>query len=711
MNFLQRNTVKQREHTAGGLKAVSFAVATLLILAGCEGDDGRTGNDGVIGPAGPAGMNGSNGTPGADGANGNPGFAAASFFRANNGTTNMGMVDLINQNGGSVKGFTTGNNEGLQLDRAGSLVQAGDGANVGIRTVCTVGDRGNGGSYDPALDREISGASTGLVMPKGIDIAHGAGLIFVANVNGNNILVFGSSAAGDVAPVGSTDLGSLNAWDVDYVEEDDRLFVAMTNGTVQVFDAYVAGGFSDTADRTITPVDGGGTKISVNLHGIVYHQPSDRLVVSDVGSATVADDGQIFVISSARSANGNVQPSRVIAGPSTLLGNPVDIVLSGTDLRVAEKSNDLILVFANIFDGASGDIAPDLVSVSVKPESLVESLSSPANPDVSDIFNDSELLLGLAVAANPPSGGANQFQINRVSTALSAQLASFNTGLSLENVSFDLNGDGYATFDDGANTNGGILIINRLHSRTGIASPSRERMIIGAATGLVSPKGIDVATDAGLVFVAENNATTPAVLVFSACASGNVAPLATIATGGRPWDMDYDAISDQVFIALTNGNVAVYNGVLNRIANGTAFTTPDAVITPSVSGVPFAAPTNIHGIDYDVQSDSLFLSDVGDAANAADGKIFVIPAASTANGNTDVVVNIQGASTLLGNPVDITFDGRDLYVAEKSNNLIMRFNNILESVGGDIAPSQSFSFLMPESIALVPAYLGNEPGF
>jgi len=48
---------------------------------------------------------------------------------------------------------------------------------------------------------------------------------------------------------------------------------------------------------------------------------------------------------------------------------------------------------------------------------------------------------------------------------------------------------------------------------------------MGANTGLVTPKGVDVSSAHGLVFVAEFNPDTPAVQVFSSCATGDVAPL------------------------------------------------------------------------------------------------------------------------------------------------------------------------------------------
>ena len=68
-------------------------------------------------------------------------------------------------------------------------------------------------------------------------------------------------------------------------------------------------------------------------------------------------------------------------------------------------------------------------------------------------------------------------------------------------------------------------------------------------------------------------------------------------------------------------------------------------------------------------------------------------------------LNIGGANSNLGNPVDIMYSGSDLFVAEKSNNVIMRFDNILASEGGDIAANATISFNAPESVALIPHYI------
>ncbi|HAW93529.1 TPA: hypothetical protein DCX24_12915, partial [Candidatus Azambacteria bacterium] len=135
--------------------------------------------------------------------------------------------------------------------------------------------------------------------------------------------------------------------------------------------------------------------------------------------------------------------------------------------------------------------------------------------------------------------------------------------------------------------------------------------------------------------------------------------------------------------------------------------TADRIITPAIGGLAIAAPSNLHGIDYDFASDALIVSDVGSAADATDGKIYVLNNAGLASGLTNVAVNISGDNSALGNPVDIMYSGQHLYVAEKSNNLVLRFDNILNSAGGNIAADASFAFTAPESVAIIPLYLTN----
>jgi len=678
----------------------ALALGIVLGISGCSGDDGENGL---------AGTPGADGQDGNDGTNGNPGFSAATFILANNGEQNAGTVDLINQDAAKLKTFNTTANEGVAFDSLGNLIQASDSENGSVKTICQLANRDDGASFSTNQDREITGPATTLVNPKGIAIAKNSGLIFIADFGAMQITTFGSAAAGDAAPLATT-VTEAAPWDVDYDHVNDRLYVALTNGDVAVYDNFVSGEFTAMPSRTITPSDADGVQISVNIHGIVYDETTNKLILSDVGSASDATDGALFVINNTSTAQGNTSVARSISGPATMLGNPVDITLEGSDLRVAEKSNDAILVFSNIFAGESGDIAPDLSTASTKPESITNTLTQSSMADISDSTEPNMALLGVAVSSNPSTAGDTTGQISRLNTALSSELASYNASQTIESVSFDKAGNSYATFDNASTGMGGIVISTKVaYNRDGETfNASQDRLISGSNTGLISPKGLDIASDSGMIFVAENNETTPSIAIFSSCATGDASPLMTLtfANNARPWDVDYDSNTDRAFVALTNGTVAVFDQVKNKLLSGeTTISTEDRLITPANNSQALAAPTNIHGIDYDSLSGALILSDVGSAAVADDGKIYVLNNTANASGLVNISATISGPNTLLGNPVDIMYSGTDLYVAEKSNNVVMRFNNILSTAGGDISADASMAFSAPESVAILPAWL------
>ncbi|MCB4435945.1 collagen-like protein [Alteromonas sp. McT4-15] len=672
------------------LKLSLLATAMAFSLSACDGADGMNGVDGIDGAPE------QDGAPGQDGT---PGFASATFLVANNGDENRNTVSSIDQNANVLSTVTTGANEGIVFTQGGTLVQAGDNDLPLLRTQCNFDAQAD---YMMSRGHDITGATTGLVNPKGITFAQNSGLVMVADFNGQKISVFGSQAAGDVAPIAEI-MTTAKPWDVAYDEQSDRLFVALTDGTLAVYDNVADSNFAPSVMRSVVPSDADGNQISINLHGIVYEPMSNRMVLSDVGDAAVTDDGQIFVLDNVSSADGAVVPSRVIGGASTQLGNPVDIVLTGSDLRVAEKSNDAILVFSNIFNGASGDVAPTLSTPSVKPESLAELTQLDEVKDASDDGITTMPIMGLAVSSNPSSDSETTGQVAQYSAVLSSELSTFDANISIESAAFTASGDGVITFDNVDTSTGGLLVVNRLKStRDGMMySDSFDHMIVGSETGLVAPKGLDIASKAGVVFVADVNETTPAVRVFSPCASGNVAPLLTLeaTNGARPWDVDYDPSTDSAYLALTNGSVAVFEEVVRKMESGaTIITGEDRLIVPASGGAAFAAPTNIHGIDYDSQSNSLVISDVGSAADATDGKLYVIPGAGSADGLTDVSVNIAGSNSMLGNPVDLMLSNGHVYVAEKSNGMILRFDNILNSASGDIAPTFNMIYPSPESV-------------
>lgn len=160
-----------------------------------------------------------------------------------------------------------------------------------------------------------------------------------------------------------------------------------------------------------------------------------------------------------------------------------------------------------------------------------------------------------------------------------------------------------------------------------------------------------------------------------------------------------DAASDTLFATGTDGTLIVYENFSEMMgAEG-----PSKTIVPSdADGNKISV--NLHGVWYNAATDELILTDVGDAASAEDGALFVIPNAMTAVGNTPVSVMVAGPESMLGNPVDVVFDGRSAYVAEKSNDAILRFDDVLSAdmmgMMGDTAPSAMFELLKAESVWL-----------
>ncbi len=660
---------------------------------------------------------------------------------AGNGGASAGTIDrrlsdtLVGDETGT---FTGATNEGIFFDSLGQLVQAGDGASPlasGIRTFCAPIARLNDATdgFDAATDRALTSAS--LMGAKGVISIDSVGWYVVAANGSSNIQVYSQSAAGAVTPLFTAALGaSTSVWDVEYDAAADRLFAALTNGSIAVYDDF-ARDRTATPDRTFTQ----NTAVAsiTNFHGMAYDAATDTLIVTDVGAATMAmstdfaTDGSIVVFAGASTLSGAVDADQVIAGPATMLGNPVDSILIEGTLYVAEKAGDVILAWVDITTLGSGDIEPTVAEAAIKPESVASlAVGFDAPADVSDLDTASPIDF-VFVAQNPapttagtipaagsfllraftpalPAGDAADFRVD------DAILVGPNTRL-LENVAFDPLGNAYATFDNGQAGGalaGGILVANHISLRDGELADTgvSDRIISGAATGLVHPKGIELAADAGLIMVADfgNNS----IRVFSACASGNVAPafvVSNLGTTTNVWDLDYDPDADRLYVAATNGTVLVYDAF---VASAGTDDGPDRVI--NVMHVGGAPAVNLHGIIHDAVTNQLYLSDVGAASGTGadtDGAIYRVTNASTASGNVIVAGEISGALSQLGNPVDIAFDGSDLFVAEKANagGRLLRFDDIATLTGvNDVAADASTTAVAPESVTLLPSTFASQ---
>ncbi|MBA3545595.1 MAG: hypothetical protein H0T76_03845, partial [Nannocystis sp.] len=259
-------------------------------------------------------------------------------------------------------------------------------------------------------------------------------------------------------------------------------------------------------------------------------------------------------------------------------------------------------------------------------------------------------------------------------------------------------GDAFVTFDGPPPSDGGgVFSVPGLIEIAGDGQVNAiTSRIWGPATNIVMPKGATLNAAQDRLFVADIGDST--IKVFDAATFGDAAPLFTIDDlgGGAVWDIDYDDASDLLFAAGVDGTVRVFEGALADMgASG-----PTRTITPTddqdaVIGV------NLHGIHYDALTKFLILSDVGDVMSDADGAIFIIADGDTVDDNTAVTASISGDMTHLGNPVDIAFDGAHLYVAEKAQSRVMRFNDVLTLTGANNkAEDLFFEVPNPESVQL-----------
>lgn len=239
-------------------------------------------------------------------------------------------------------------------------------------------------TFDLARDRLITGGAAGLAEPKDLALAEGLGLVIVADFAAADLKVFDTLRTGDVAPLfitrnlgGDSNDEPRRPWGVAYDAAADRLFVGATDGALLIYDEYLTRQGEAGPDRVVTSTLD-GERVSHNLHELVYLHETDTIVVTDVGAATTTDqpgfdsDGSLLVLEDASRADGPTPVALRLAGPATLLGNPVGLVRQGDSFFVAENALDLVLRFDGLLGNQGNlDLAPNAAVSVVKPESVM----------------------------------------------------------------------------------------------------------------------------------------------------------------------------------------------------------------------------------------------------------------------------------------------------------------------------------------------------
>lgn len=205
-----------------------------------------------------------------------------------------------------------------------------------------------------APERTIAGAAATLVSPSDVSLDTVRNFLYVADDNNIRVFAAASTATGNIAPTRTYATGfSVSAILIDAA--NDRLYLADPAGqAIDVYDnASTLSSGAITANRLISGAATGlGTPSGIQIDGL------SRLVVSNSSPASIT------IYNGAATLNGNVAPTAEIAGSSTVLTLPSQIVVDPTGtgtLYVADPGLAAMIVFGNLAS-ATGNVVPRVIT-------------------------------------------------------------------------------------------------------------------------------------------------------------------------------------------------------------------------------------------------------------------------------------------------------------------------------------------------------------
>jgi len=618
--------------------------------------------------------------------------------------------------------------EGLVLDYLGNAFQASDTPDLPatVRVLGRVRARSQATqSVVLRLDRDLgfkfdpfnSGASseTTLVAPKAVELAQVAGFMIVADAGDPAVKVWGSAAAGNVAPAFSSAVPAP-AWDVALDEPSDRLYAALTDGTIAVFDDFLAARPA-APTRIIVPSLNGVDPAATSLRGIIHTTArfADQVIVCDIGveGEAAGADGALIFIDGASTASGLTVPALIMDDPASGLMDPSDLVLAPDGrLRVADPTADRLALFNPV--DAPARLAPIPARSSTLQNAngiAIEPIDAPRLAGVSDVDDPSTALAGLVVTTRPALGNGSLLRLD--DDLQSPPSAAFDVAQPITFATLDVAGDAYVGYP------GGVAVVNRFAKQRGTApdvafDPSRDRVVqnvlgpFDPPDPILEPVAVEVDDRGGLLLIADVG--LPGVWVFGQSAGPAANATRRLLSGfsvgvNVPQGLDYDFDTDTLYVACSSGAVFVYEDFVAVPGD-----LPDRTITPGDALGSVQVSSNLHGIVHDAERDLLVLSDAGGAAGSGDdGAIYVIDAASISSGLVPVTTAVAGPSTGLDEPGDLAWNGDTLWVAERVNGQLLRFDGLL-GLSGDAAPAASLALPDVYSVELNPEFLSPGTG-
>lgn len=547
------------------------------------------------------------------------------------------------------------------------------------------------------------------------------------------------------------------------------LFVTVRVGAdsriVRCTNPYKIGGGAGCTVLDPTPACKGAAPGVCNYTGVAYVDTTDTLVVTDAGPTGSGVDGSIYVFHSASTAGAVVTPDLTISGANTCLTNPMDVAIdttaTGLDVLVADPTADPTATGA-----CAGGAAPagavmryldaakagSTASATDAPVSAIEvasasrlqyrSLSSVAVPDASDadVITDNSLSTSATqiIVAGNPTGQVDEFQASFGNAPTLNFVApfpgAFSTGVF--GLAIGQAGGVYGSTRNGPvpAQPGGIQVLNvNPPTLAGTLARELESPAGTSATGLVAPRGMDLAEKQGVIIIADprdpasSSAGAIQVMPYGSELANAKPQFTTLLADSRPMDVDYDAVNDRLYVALgtvtgfatpvTSGSIAIFD---NYLASRPTALTAARVVTP-LNSLGAKASTALTGIVALQDGTVLVTDNPNPALNSYDGQVLALRVTSTSSGNitADLELSIwnRGFNGLFDNPVDLAFDVANdlLYVLDNDGFLpsaIVYQLPLLRSSAGVISAYRdatanvigSFGALQ-QSIVAVPDYL------
>ena len=327
---------------------------------------------------------------------------------------------------------------------------------------------------------------------------------------------------------------------------------------------------------------------------------------------------------------------------------------------------------------------------------LVLGLIACDKDDSKEVENNTKVML---FASNNSDGDISQFDFTDKSNVSSKKFITASTAA--DGVFYDSSSDAVFQVSRSAFSIEGF---------TGI-SANVDGAELSISLGILGSQKMDspreMAVSGNYFVVADNkdvdgNAATPdgRLFIYEKTSTGFMLRN-TITTDIKLWGITFIG-NDLYAVADADNELAVYQNFLSNMQNA-AITTSKRV---EIEGI-----TRTHGLTYDASSNTMVLTDIGSATNTQDDggfhiiKNFTNKFSSTANGAMIGLadqIRVAGAATLMGNPVDVAYDGATdiVYIAEAGNGggRILAFQN--SSAGGNMTPFFNSAFAAASSVYL-----------